>query len=40
MVYKADFFSWSAVVFGFIGIASSNTATKELALQKTSKMIA
>jgi len=40
MVDKPDFFSWSAVGFSFIGIGSSDTATKELALQEISKMIA
>jgi hypothetical protein len=40
MVDKADFVSWRATGFGFIGIASSDTTTKELALQEISKMIA
>jgi hypothetical protein len=39
MVDKADFVSWSAVGFSFIGTASSDTATK-MALQEISKIVA
>jgi len=40
MVDKADFVSWSAVGFSFIGTAFSDIATKEMAWQEISNMIA